>query len=135
MNKALLFLAAFVLISCASTEWITRSEDSGVIVKSSWQELSSPSETGATMRLNIWVENTGNSPVEYDLGVEFFLQGKMLESSPVERNCAKPGIVYRGKINGTYYEPVGITSEQISDSLITVEFVPLDVQVVGECVK
>ena len=104
-------------------------------VQYSWEELKNPSETGAEMRFHVWVKNENSSALEYDLGIEFFLNNKLEESSGVTRKCAKPGISYKGKVSGVYFEPVGIKASDLADSLVTVEFAPLNVSPIGECPK
>ena len=134
-SKLILLFLLMSLYACKPLSWTTASQEEGLVVKTSWEELSKPAENGAEMRLQIWVMNEGSSPVEYDLGVEFFLNGKQIENAPASRLCAKPGISYKGKLSGTYFEPVGISAQQVKDSLITVELLPLNVEKVSECPK
>jgi hypothetical protein len=108
--------------------------DNQLELKYSWEELKAPTEEGAEMRFHVWVNNENSSALEYDLGVEFFVNGKMEESSGVERKCAKAGISYKGKLTGTYFEPVGIKAQDVRDSIVTVEFAPLNTAVVGGCI-
>jgi hypothetical protein len=134
-NKIYLILFIGLLGACTPQQWTVASQAEDLIVKTSWEELSAPSEEVATMRLNVWVQNQGKSPVEYDLGFEFFLNGKQVESSNGGRLCAKPGVSYKGKMSGVYFEPVGISQAQINDSLITVDLLPLNVLKVANCTR
>lgn len=134
-NRFFLILAAVLLASCTPQQWMVVNEADELSIKTSWEELKEPSEEGATMRLNVWVQNQSASPVEYDLGFEFFLNGKQIESANGGRLCAKPGISYKGKMSGIYFEPLGITQAQINDSLITVDLLPLNILKVDECMK
>lgn len=122
-------------MGCAPQQWTTASQEQELLVQTSWQELKKPNEDGATMRLNVWVQNQGSSPVEYDLGFEFFQNGKQIEKAHAGTLCAKPGISYKGKVSGTYFEPVGISKEQLADSTIVVEITPLNIQKVEACSK
>lgn len=124
---------ALFLSSCSNLNWISVQKDQDLHLRYSWEELKKPSEEGAEMRLHVWVNNENSSALEYDLGVEFFVNGKMEESSGVTRKCAKGGISYKGKLNGTYFEPITIKAGDVRDSIVTVEFAPLNVELIETC--
>lgn len=133
-NFSLLLIIGFAaLTSCKTLSWTTLSDEQNLKVSYSWEKLKKKSESGAEMRIHVWVQNNGTKPLEYDLGLEFFVNGKQVEAAPVAGYCAKPGINYKGKMSGVYFEPVSITQSQIDEGIVSVELVPLNISEVERC--
>lgn len=59
------------------------------------------------------VVNSGDSAVQYMVEMDFFFQGKRIESLAALPMCLDAGKTSQGKLNGMYFQSESLTSEQM----------------------
>lgn len=102
---ALLFLVPAAL--CAQSKFIHKGERNGVEMAYRWNHpMGKPSE------LLLKLKNTSEEDKHVDLVIDLYYQGLTVESFAAD-TCIKSGATLNGKLNGIYFVPQRVTSEQI----------------------
>ncbi len=90
-------------------------------VREKWYKKNSP------LVLAIKVTNKSSQDCTYTLGIEFFQQGVLIESSPELSYEIRRKSTRRGKLNGIIFKPEKLSSQDIRSGNFTLELSGLDV--------
>lgn len=79
--------------------------------------------------LSIQVVNTNEQPVQYTLGIEFFQNGVMIESSPEKEYTLKAKGRVKGRLNGVMFKPEKVVAADVEAKNVVMELSGLDITV------
>jgi len=79
--------------------------------------------------LSIQVINTNDVPVQYTLGIEFFQNGVMIESSPEKDYTLKAKGKVKGRLNGVMFKPEKVIATDVESKNVVMELSGLDITV------
>ncbi|MFZ6052328.1 hypothetical protein [Halocola ammonii] len=107
-----LFALLFTMQSFAQEDYQLITEEDGVEVyakigREKWLDKDSPKI------LMIWVKNTSDEDVIYEVGAEFFFKMALQETFPPQEFCVNAGRSKKGKLDGIYFKSCDLTNEQI----------------------
>lgn len=107
MRRSLTFLLLLPTGLSAQTKFIHKGEQNGVEMAYRWNHpLGKPSE------LLLKLKNTSAEDKRVDLVIDLSYQGLTLESFGAD-TCIKSGATLNGKLNGIYFIPTRLTTEQL----------------------
>lgn len=107
-----LLLLAF---ACTPMQYVHKGVQDGVELAYRWNHpVGKPSE------LLLKLVNTTTEDKEVDLVIDLFYQGRTVESFSAD-TCIKAGQTMNGKLNGIYFIPSTLTTEQIKSGDATAE--------------
>ena len=136
MNKRLfLFLVGLILTSHvgqAQSKFKDFSTVDGVVFSTRWTHEKWLSKKSPLI-LSVKVKNTNSHAVSYTLGVEFFLNARMVEQNPAAEYCLKAGRTAKGKLNGTYFKPENLTEQEVRSDWFEFQLSGLEVSKVETC--
>jgi hypothetical protein len=117
---ALLFLLPTLL--SAQSKFIHKGERNGVEMAYRWDHpLGKPSE------LLLRLKNTSKEDRHLDLVIDLYYQGLTVESFQAD-TCIKAGATLNGKLNGIYFVPTRVTTEQIKSGDAEAEMTRTEVE-------
>jgi|GEM_PF-1777968 hypothetical protein len=107
-----IFALLFTLQSFAQEDYTLITEEDGIEVyakigREKWLDKES------SKILLIWVKNTTDQDVIYEVGAEFFFKMALQETFPPQQFCVKSGSSKKGKLDGIYYKSCDLSNEQI----------------------
>lgn len=136
MNKKLLILCFIFLGSVSQMmsqkKFIEFSQSNGVVFLTKWTHEKWYSRKSPLI-LSVKVINKNESTVEYSLGVDFFLNGKLAEQNHPVTYCLKSGKSAQGKLNGVYFKPKNISEQEVMSDWFEFELTGLEVNPVDSC--
>lgn len=117
MNNRQLVIAALVLTtaSCAPPEYLHKGVQDGVELAYRWNH-----PTGKPSELLLKMVNTTDQDKNVNLVIDLYYQGLTVETLTAD-TCIKAGNTMNGKLNGIYFIPTRLTTEQIKSGDATAE--------------
>ncbi|MBL7950861.1 MAG: hypothetical protein JNM62_04020 [Flavobacteriales bacterium] len=107
MRSLLPLLLLLATTSYAQSKFIHKGERNGVEMAYRWNHpLGKPSE------LLLKLKNTSEEDKRVDVIIDLYYQGLTVESFEAD-TCIKAGATMNGKLNGIYFVPERVTTEQI----------------------
>ena len=108
-------LPLVLLASCAMPQYVSKGTQDGVEIAYRWNHpVGKPSE------LWLRLKNTTELDKHIDLGIDLYYQGRTVELFEAD-TCLRAGQLLNGKLNGIYFIPERVTTEQIKDGSAEVE--------------
>jgi hypothetical protein len=116
MNRAILFtISSLILVSCAGPKYLHTSVHDGVEIAYRWAHRNDrPSE------LLMRMENTTLEDKRVSLVIDLYHQGRTVETLEAD-TCLRVGQTMTGKLNGIYFVPEQVTTEQIKSGEVQLE--------------
>ena len=115
MRTLLLSFTAALLMGCAAPQYLAKGTHDGVEVAYRWNHpANKPSE------LLLRLKNTTENDKQIELVIDVAYQGRTVESLSAD-TCIKAGQVLNGKLNGIYFIPTRVTTQQIKDGGVDVD--------------
>ncbi len=114
MNRCAALLLPF-LIACAPTQWAYKGMHDGVDMSYRWQY-----PPGKPAELLLRLENTTDADKTIDLAIDLYFQGRTVETFEAD-TCIGAGQTLNGKVNGFYFIPSRLTSDQLRSGDTQVE--------------
>lgn len=100
-------LCVGALIGCSTPQYLHKGVHDGVELAYRWNHPArKPSE------LLVRMKNTTDADREVHLTIDLYYQGRTVETLTAD-TCIKAGRTMNGKLNGLYFVPAQLTSEQI----------------------
>jgi hypothetical protein len=113
--KKLLLLLVVVLSACAGPQYLHQSVHEGVEIAYRWQHRSErPSE------LLLRMQNVSLEDRRVSLAIDLYHQGKTVESL-IADTCIRVGQTMTGRLNGIYFIPEHVTTQQIKSGEVQIE--------------
>lgn len=112
------FLALFALVSlagCAGPQYVYKGVHDGVELSYRWKHA-----TGKPSELLLKMTNTATEDKQVALVLDLYYQGRTVESFEAD-TCIKVGQTLNGKLNGFFFVPQRLSTEQILSGDGTVE--------------
>lgn len=114
--KALhLTLLLLTLTACSGPQYLYKGEQDGVELAYRWNH---PKDKPSELLLRMKNMTPGDKRI--DLAIDLFYQGRTVETLEAD-TCIRTGQTLNGKLNGIYFTPERITTEQIKDGGVQVE--------------
>jgi predicted RecA/RadA family phage recombinase len=115
MRILLLSFTAALLMGCAAPQYLAKGTHDGVEVAYRWSHpANKPSE------LLLRLKNTTENDKQIELVIDVAYQGRTVESLSAD-TCIKAGQELNGKLNGIYFIPTRVTTQQIKDGGVDVD--------------
>jgi hypothetical protein len=115
MKRTAPLLLALLLMGCASKSWLYKGVTDGVDISYRWNH-----PAGKPSELLLRLENKSTEDKAVSLVLDLFYQGRTLETLMAD-TCIRVGQTLNGKVNGIYFIPERVTTEQIKDGGTAVE--------------
>ena len=129
MNRTPLLLFALILMGCAPKSWLHQSVQNGVEVNYRWNHP----KTGGSELLLV-MRNTTAVDRSIALGIDLYLQGLTVETM-VADTCIGGGRTLNAKVNGIYFVPEKVSTEQIKSGAVQVELTQVEVEATETCLE
>lgn len=114
-NLLRLTASLLLLSSCAGSKFIEKGIYDGIEVAYRWSHPPNrPSE------LQLRLRNVSGADKRVSLGLDLYYQGRTVETFEAD-TCMRPGQLLLGRLNGFYFIPQKLTTEQIKDGGAQVE--------------
>lgn len=107
MTRNLFLLLLLLSAGCAPTQYLHKGTYDGIGVSYRWNH-----PTGKPSELLLRLENTTDKDLRIDLEIDLTYQGRTVETFDAD-TCMRAGQVLNGKLNGIYFIPQQVTTEQI----------------------
>lgn len=107
MNRKLLLPLLLLAAGCTPTQYLHKGTYDGIDVSYRWNH-----PTGKPSELLLRLENTTDNALRIDLEIDLTFQGRTVETFNAD-TCMRAGQVLNGKLNGIYFIPQQVTTEQI----------------------
>jgi hypothetical protein len=91
----------------AQAQYIEKGMQDGIAVAYRWKH-----RTGAPSEMHLRLNNTNAEDKRVDLVIDLYYQGLTVETLRAD-TCIKAGQVLNGRVNGIYFIPERLTTEQI----------------------
>lgn len=98
---------ALLLMGCSAPQYLHKGVYDGVELAYRWNH-----PTGKPSELLVRMENTATTDREVHLAIDLYYQGRTVETFTAD-TCIKAGRTMNGKLNGIYFVPAQLTTEQI----------------------
>ncbi|MCW5900409.1 MAG: hypothetical protein KIT10_14180 [Flavobacteriales bacterium] len=115
MNRLLLIPIVITLAACAPKAYVFKGVHEGVEVSYRWAH-----PTGKPSELLLKLVNTAQEDKRLELVIDLYYQGRTVESLSAD-TCIRVGQTLNGKLNGIYFIPERLTTEQIKSNDSAVE--------------
>lgn len=102
-------LLPFVLLACSPTQYLHKGVQDGVELAYRWNH-----PPGKPSELLLKMVNTTAEDKHVDLVIDLYYQGLTVESLEAD-TCLKAGQTMNGKLNGIYFVPTRLTTDQIKN--------------------
>lgn len=104
-----------LLSACGTTKYVEKGTVDGIEIAYRWSHpMGKPSE------LLLRLKNTTLEDRNLNLAIDLYYQGRTLETMLAD-TCIRAGHTLNGKLNGIYFTPGRVTTEQIKDGGTQVE--------------
>lgn len=107
MNKIILPLLFIPMVACAPKEYVYKGVHDGVEVSYRWAH-----PAGKPSELLLKLANTTPGDKRLDLVLDLYYQGRTVETFKAD-TCIRVGQTLNGKVNGIYFIPQRLSTEQI----------------------
>lgn len=119
--KGPLLLYALLVAGCSAPQYLHKGMHEGVELAYRWNHpVGKPSE------LLVRMKNTTTADREVHLTIDLYYQGRTVETLTAD-TCIKAGRTMNGKLNGLYFVPAQLTTEQIRSGDATAEMTRTEV--------
>ncbi len=115
MKKVATLLFIFPLVACAPKQYAYKGVHEGVDVSYRWAH-----PTGKPSELLLKLENTTAEDKHLELVLDLYFQGRTVETFEAD-TCLKVGQTMNGKLNGIYFVPQRLSTEQVKSGDSKVE--------------
>jgi hypothetical protein len=115
MKILTLFSLFLSLVACAPPEYLHKGVQDGVELAYRWNH-----PTGKPSELLLKMVNTTEQDKEVSLIIDLYYQGLTVETMTAD-TCLPAGRTMNGKLNGIYFIPTRLTTEQIKSGDATAE--------------
>jgi hypothetical protein len=105
--KRHLALLALLMAGCAAPQYLHKGVHDGVELAYRWNH-----PPGKPSELLVRMRNTTEADREVHLTIDLYYQGRTVETLTAD-TCIKAGRTMNGKLNGIYFVPTRLTTEQI----------------------
>ena len=113
--KALFISLLLVLIACSTPQYLHKQVHDGIEIAYFWKHADNgPSE------LILRMDNVSQEDRSVALVIDLYLQGKTAETLQAD-TCIRAGQTLNGKLNGIYFVPAVVSTQQIKNGEVTVE--------------
>ncbi len=113
--KRILYGLTFAFLACTPTQYLHKGVQDGVELAYRWNH-----PPGKPSELLLKMVNTTTEDKRVDLVIDLYYQGRTVESLQAD-TCIKAGRTMNGKLNGIYFTPTRLTTEQIKSGDATAE--------------
>jgi hypothetical protein len=107
MKRTLAPLTLLVLVACSAPKYVYKGVHDGVELSYRWNH-----PAGKPSELLLKMTNTATEDKRIELVLDLYYQGRTVESFSAD-TCIKVGQTLNGKLNGFYFNPQRLTTEQI----------------------
>jgi len=107
MKRYLAPLALLTLAACTGPQYVYKGVHEGVELSYRWKHAA-----GKPSELLLKMTNTAAEDKQIDLVLDLYYQGRTVESFEAD-TCIKVGQTLNGKLNGFFFIPQRLTTEQI----------------------
>jgi hypothetical protein len=107
MKRNLAPLALLILVACSAPQYVYKGVHEGVELSYRWNHPS-----GKPSELLLKMTNTATEDKRIGLVLDLYYQGRTVESFSAD-TCIKVGQTLNGKLNGFFFNPQRLTTEQI----------------------
>ncbi len=115
MKQLLHVLVLFLLCGCSGPQFLYKGQQDGVDIAYRWKHVpAKPTE------LLLRLENKAIEDKRMELVIDLYYQGRTVESLFAD-TCIKVGQTLNGKVNGFYFIPEKVSTEQIKSGDVNVE--------------
>lgn len=114
-TERLLPLILIALCGCAPTQYIQKGMYDGVEISYRWNH-----PKGKPSEILLKMTNTAAEDKQVDLVIDLSYQGRTVETLRTD-TCIRVGQTMNGKLNGVYFIPEQLTTEQIKSGDATAE--------------
>lgn len=119
--KNSLSLLILMCVGCTTPQYLHKGVHDGVELAYRWNHpMGKPSE------LLVRMKNTSGTDREVHLAIDLYYQGRTVETLTAD-TCIKAGRTMDGKLNGIYFVPAQLTTEQIKSGDATAEMTRTEV--------
>lgn len=115
MRTLLLLIAGCACISPAFGQFLSKGTHEGVEIAYRWRH-----PKGKPSELLLKLKNTAEADKRVSIAIDLFYQGLTVESFEAD-TCVRAGQQLAGRLNGFYFIPERISTEQIKDGSAEVE--------------
>jgi hypothetical protein len=122
MKNLTLFSLFLPLVACAPPEYLHKGVQDGVELAYRWNH-----PTGKPSELLLKIVNTTEQDKEVSLIIDLYYQGLTVETLTAD-TCLPAGRTMNGKLNGIYFIPTRLTTEQIKSGDATAELTRSNVE-------
>ena len=113
--KASVLFPILLLASCAMPHYVSKGTHDGVEIAYAWNH-----PTGKPSELLLRMKNTGTTDKHVELAIDLYYQGRTVETFEAD-TCLPVGKLMVGKLNGIYFIPQRVSTEQIKDGSAEIE--------------
>lgn len=107
MKRTLAPLALLILVACSAPQYVYKGVHDGVELSYRWNH-----PAGKPSELLLKMTNTATEDKRIEVVLDLYYQGRTVESFSAD-TCIKVGQTLNGKLNGFYFNPQRLTTEQI----------------------
>ncbi|MBK9176527.1 MAG: hypothetical protein IPM46_09355 [Flavobacteriales bacterium] len=113
--KPLVLLLLILFSGCGMNQYVSKGTHDGVEVAYRWNH-----PPGKPSELLLSLKNTTGLDKTVSLAIDLYYQGRTVETLEAD-TCMRAGQTMMGKLNGIYFMPERLTTEQIKDGSAQVE--------------
>lgn len=121
MKTLLVIGIAMLIASCASMKYVEKGTHEGIEIAYRWNH-----PPGKPSELLLRLKNISGADSRVSLGLDLYYQGRTVESFEAD-TCMRAGQLLMGKLNGIYFVPQRITTQQIQDGSASIEATRIEV--------
>lgn len=127
-NLALLLVPPLLaLAGCKGPEWLQKGVHDGVELSYRWNH-----PAGKPTELLLRMHNPTSEDRAIDLAIDLYYQGRTVETLSAD-TCIRAGQTMTGKLNGIYFIPERVTTEQIKSGDAKAEVTRTQARPVARC--
>lgn len=115
MKHILHVLVLILLCGCSGPQFLYKGQQDGVDIAYRWKHV-----PGKPTELLLRLENKAMEDKRMELVIDLYYQGRTVESLLAD-TCIKVGQTLNGKVNGFYFKPEKVSTEQIKSGEVNVE--------------
>lgn len=131
LSRILIITLSFACLGGMAQNYEEYTTVDSLVVSTKWQE----GKKGKPSLLFIKVQNQSSSDLKYTLGIDFFFEGRTVESSEETEYCLKSGQTKMGKLNGIYFQSSKLSNEDLKSPDFEFELTGLDIERIENCPK
>lgn len=121
MKRIVPLLLAIAAIACSPKPWLYKGLHEGVDISYRWNH-----PEGKPSELLLRLQNTSAEDKRLELVIDLYYQGRTVETLTTY-TCVRTGQTLSGKLNGIWFTPENLTTEQIKSPDVQVEMTRTDI--------